>query len=79
MELKLTVMIPSNVLNFQLIIGDFSLSYDQSQTQMALWSVLAAPLIMSNDLRTIRLDYVFLPLGKKINFIRFPISTVFTR
>ena len=61
MELKLTVMIhvPSNVFYFQLIIGDFSLSYDQSQTQMALWSVLAAPLIMSNDLRTIRLDYFF--------------------
>jgi len=41
-----------------LIIGDFSLSYDQSQTQMALWSVLAAPLIMSNDLRTIRPEFV---------------------
>jgi hypothetical protein len=36
-----------------LIIGNFGLSYGQSQAQMALWSVLAAPLIMSVDLRTI--------------------------
>lgn len=36
-----------------LIIGDFSLSLDQSQAQMALWSIMAAPLFMSNDLRTI--------------------------
>ena len=26
--------------------------------QMALWAVLAAPLIMSNDLRTIRPEFV---------------------
>jgi hypothetical protein len=37
-----------------LIIGNFGLSYGQSQAQMALWSVLAAPLIMSVDLRTIK-------------------------
>jgi alpha-N-acetylgalactosaminidase len=36
-----------------LIIGNFGLSYGQSQGQMALWSILAAPLIMSTDLRTI--------------------------
>lgn len=36
-----------------LIIGDFGLSMDQSRTQMALWGILAAPLFMSNDLRTI--------------------------
>jgi hypothetical protein len=42
----------------QLIIGDFSLSIDQAQTQMALWAVLASPLIMSNDLRTIRPEFV---------------------
>lgn len=38
----------------QLIIGNFGLSYDQSRAQMALWSVLASPLFMSVDLRTIR-------------------------
>ncbi|XP_055046661.2 alpha-N-acetylgalactosaminidase [Misgurnus anguillicaudatus] len=36
-----------------LIIGDFGLSMDQSRAQMALWGILAAPLFMSNDLRTI--------------------------
>lgn len=36
-----------------LIIGDFGLSMDQSRSQMALWAIMAAPLFMSNDLRTI--------------------------
>ncbi|CAJ1077147.1 alpha-N-acetylgalactosaminidase [Xyrichtys novacula] len=36
-----------------LIIGDFALSMDQSRSQMALWAIMAAPLFMSNDLRTI--------------------------
>lgn len=36
-----------------LIIGNFGLSLDQSRTQMALWSIMAAPLIMSNDLRSL--------------------------
>jgi len=36
-----------------LIIGDFSLSYDESKAQFALWAIMAAPLLMSNDLRTI--------------------------
>lgn len=37
----------------QLIIGNFGLSYEQSRSQMALWTVLAAPLFISTDLRTI--------------------------
>ncbi|XP_006027700.1 alpha-N-acetylgalactosaminidase isoform X2 [Alligator sinensis] len=36
-----------------LIIGNFGLSFEQSRSQMALWTVLAAPLLMSNDLRTL--------------------------
>ncbi|KAM7395555.1 hypothetical protein PAMA_007025 [Pampus argenteus] len=36
-----------------LIIGDFGLSMEQSRAQMALWAIMAAPLFMSNDLRTI--------------------------
>lgn len=36
-----------------LIIGDFSLSFEQSKAQFALWSVMASPLIMSTDLRNI--------------------------
>lgn len=34
-----------------LIIGNFGLSLDQSRAQMALWAIMAAPLIMSNNLR----------------------------
>ncbi|XP_074618433.1 alpha-N-acetylgalactosaminidase-like [Acropora palmata] len=37
----------------ELIIGDFGLSFEQSKTQFALWSIMASPLIMSNDLRKI--------------------------
>lgn len=37
----------------QLIIGDFGLSPEQERAQMAIWSVWASPLYMSNDLRTI--------------------------
>ncbi|XP_062998135.1 alpha-galactosidase A [Elgaria multicarinata webbii] len=36
-----------------LVIGDFGLSCDQQVTQMALWAMMAAPLLMSNDLRRI--------------------------
>lgn len=36
-----------------LIIGDFGLNEEESRTQMALWSILASPLLMSNDLRNI--------------------------
>ncbi|XP_017291461.1 alpha-N-acetylgalactosaminidase [Kryptolebias marmoratus] len=36
-----------------LIVGDFGLSMDQSRSQMALWAIMAAPLFMSNDLRTV--------------------------
>ena len=37
----------------QLIIGNFGLSVDQARSQMALWAIIAAPLIMSNDLRNL--------------------------
>lgn len=36
-----------------LIIGNFGLSVDQAHSQMALWAIMAAPLIMSNDLRNL--------------------------
>ena len=43
--------------HFQLIIGNFGLSYEQSKSQMAIWSIMASPLLMSVDLRTIRPEY----------------------
>lgn len=36
------------------IIGNYGLSWEQQRTQMALWSIMASPLIMSVDLRTIK-------------------------
>lgn len=47
-----------------LIIGNYGLSIDQSQTQMALWAILAAPLIMSNDLKNIRPEFRKILLNK---------------
>ena len=49
-----------------LIIGNFGLSYEQSKTQMAIWAILAAPLLMSVDLRTIRSEYKAILQNKKI-------------
>jgi len=40
-----------------LIIGDTGLTVGQAQTQMALWSIMAAPLLMSVDLRTITSEF----------------------
>ncbi|KAM4585649.1 alpha-galactosidase A [Fundulus diaphanus] len=36
-----------------LVIGNFGLSHDQQESQMALWAIMAAPLLMSNDPRDI--------------------------
>lgn len=49
-----------------LIVGDYGLSYDQSKAQMAIWAILAAPLIMSNDLRTIKSDFRDILLNRGI-------------
>ncbi|XP_052604402.1 alpha-N-acetylgalactosaminidase isoform X1 [Peromyscus californicus insignis] len=53
-----------------LIIGNFGLSFEESRAQMALWTILAAPLFMSTDLRTIspqNMDILQNPLMIKIN------------
>ena len=49
-----------------MIIGNFGLSYDQSRTQMAIWAIMAAPLIMSTDLRTIKQEFKDILLNKDI-------------
>ena len=50
----------------QLIVGDFSLSIDQAKTQFAMWAIMAAPLLMSNDLRTIDPVYRAILLNKEV-------------
>lgn len=49
-----------------MIIGNFGLSYEQSKTQFAIWAILAAPLLMSVDLRTIRPEYKAILQNRKI-------------
>ena len=49
-----------------LIIGDFSLSYDQSKTQMVFWAIHASPLFMSNDLRNISAKSKEILLNKEV-------------
>lgn len=49
-----------------LIIGNFGLSYDQAKTQMAIWSIMAAPLIMSVDLRDIRPEFRDILLNHRV-------------
>eukprot|EP01084_Bolivina_argentea_P097415 175113_1 len=50
----------------QIIIGDNGLSISESETQFALWSVFAAPLLMSNDLRSIDVEFKTLLQNKEI-------------
>jgi len=47
-------------------LGNFGLSYEQSKTQMAMWAIFAAPLLMSVDLRTIKKDYKDILKNRKI-------------
>ena len=49
-----------------LIIGDFGLSYDQSRTQMAMWSMWSSPLLMSNDLRALKPEHKQILQNKNI-------------
>ena len=47
-------------------MGDYGLSYDQQRVQMAIWSIMAAPLYMSNDLRNIKEESKQLLLNKNV-------------
>lgn len=50
----------------QLVVGDFGLSYEESKAQFALWSILAAPLTMSNDLRDISTEARDILLNREV-------------
>lgn len=47
-----------------LLIGNFGLSLEQSKVQMAIWAILAAPLLMSNDLDTVKPEFRDILLNK---------------
>ncbi|CAH0551476.1 unnamed protein product [Brassicogethes aeneus] len=49
-----------------LLIGNYGLSYDQSKAQMAIWSIMAAPLIMSVDLRHMETQFKHILQNKDV-------------
>lgn len=49
-----------------LLLGNYGLSYDQSKAQLAIWAVIAAPFLISNDLRTITPEIKELLLNREI-------------
>lgn len=49
-----------------LLLGNYGLSYDQSKAQLAIWAILAAPFLISNDLRNIKPEIKDLLLNNEI-------------
>ena len=63
-----------------LLIGDYRgcLTHAEEQTQMALWSIVASPMFMSNDLRNISASSKAILLNKDAIAVSQVVSTVFT-
>ncbi|XP_022098912.1 alpha-N-acetylgalactosaminidase-like isoform X2 [Acanthaster planci] len=49
-----------------LVVGDSGLTVDQAQAQFAMWAILAAPLLMANDLRNISTPRSNILLNKEV-------------
>lgn len=49
-----------------LLLGNYGLSYDQSKAQLAIWAILAAPFLISNDLRNIKPEIKELLLNRDV-------------
>eukprot|EP01121_Diplochlamys_sp_Union-15-3_P002071 TRINITY_DN1179_c0_g1_i1.p1 TRINITY_DN1179_c0_g1~~TRINITY_DN1179_c0_g1_i1.p1 ORF type:complete len:405 (+),score=55.48 TRINITY_DN1179_c0_g1_i1:37-1251(+) len=49
-----------------LIIGDFSLSVEESKVQFALWAIFAAPLYISADIRTMPSVFMDILLNREV-------------
>lgn len=49
-----------------LLLGNYGLSYEQSKHQLAVWAILAAPFLISNDLRKISPEIKELLLNREI-------------
>jgi hypothetical protein len=52
-----------------LIIGNSGLSQPESEVQMAMWAIFAAPLIMGNDLRVVNQWQRDILLNKEVQFV----------
>ena len=48
------------------MIGNFGLSDDQERVHMAMWAMWSAPLLMSNDLRSVKRASKRLLLNKNV-------------
>lgn len=48
------------------IVGDFGLSVDEARAQFGLWSMMSAPLLMSNDLRSIPPEFKEILLNRHV-------------
>lgn len=53
------------------MLGNYRLSYDASRLQLAIWAILAAPLIMTNDLQTVRPEIKTLLQNRYVFFLFF--------
>jgi len=49
-----------------LMVGDFSLSYDEAKAQFGMWAMWAAPLLMANDVRSLDPSFTAILLNKEV-------------
>jgi len=49
-----------------IIVGNTELTVDQAKAQMTIWAIWSAPLIMSNDLRTITPEHKEILLNQRV-------------
>uniref|UniRef100_A0A914EKD6 Alpha-galactosidase n=1 Tax=Acrobeloides nanus TaxID=290746 RepID=A0A914EKD6_9BILA len=49
-----------------IIVGNTEITEDQSKAQMTIWSIWSAPLIMSNDLRTVTPEFKAILLNPRV-------------
>ncbi len=50
----------------QLVIGNPNITLNHAQSQMAMWSILATPLIMSADLRKIKAEFADILMNRNL-------------
>lgn len=52
-----------------LLIGGFGLSIEQARTQMSLWCIMAAPLLLSADLRVMTQEQMDIALNEVLSWL----------
>lgn len=48
------------------LIGNFGLTVEQSKHQMSIWAILAAPLLLSTDLKNIRPEFREILINRQV-------------